>query len=624
VSTNGAFGSAEAVLAAFEQSDAVIAVVEGPELRLVALSARARAALGDRQTLGRPLRDAFPDAEAAQTVELVAQVHRTHEPFTGHDWHVPSPGSGTDRVFDVGFVPWRDEDGSVRGVIGVGFDVTPRPREDTPLRSDGDDTVTTMQDALLPDELPVVPGLDIAAGYLIAADEADAGGDWFDAVVRPDGRVAIAVGDVVGHGVDASAVMGQLRAVLHERLTSGAPLPAVLGDLDRYARTRPESHATTVAVAEVDPRTGAFEYCTAGHPPPLVIRRGEAMYLATSDAAPLATGSGRFPLRSGRVEEGDLLVLYTDGLVERPGRTMGQNTVELAQAMESSYRARPPAETPRERTSERVCRQGLELLTGLSGHSDDITLLAAHRVPEVAPLELHLPAEKAAVGIVRRELDRWFDLLDVRPLDRFSVQHAVGELVTNSVEHAYADSPDPGFVDVDVAGRIDGLVARVRDTGQWLAHARPLDGRGNGLAMARGLVDAVSIDIHEHGTTVTACHQLTRPARLLRARHPERAVPPMSDAPFSTRRVADDVLAVSGPLDWSCADELRARIRRATSGGTQPVVLDLGAVTHLASAGVQVLHDVVDEGAAMTLLAPVGSVAQHVLELVRIPYRSER
>src|SRR6185437_13524377 len=146
----------------------------------------------------------------------------------------------------------------------------------------------------------------------------------------PDGTVALVVGDVVGHGVAASGAMGQLRAVLQERLADGADLLAALGAVDRFARRLPAAHAATVCVALVDQRDGAITYSTAGHPPPLVISAGgETRYLTVTGGSPLAT-SGTFPVAADRLEPGDMLLLYSDGVLERHGRDVITSTVELA------------------------------------------------------------------------------------------------------------------------------------------------------------------------------------------------------------------------------------------------------------------------------------------------------
>ncbi len=192
--------------------------------------------------------------------------------------------------------------------------------------------MVTLQDALLPQWLPVLPGVEIAGRYLLAQSESAAGGDWYDAVGLGRGRVALIVGDVVGHGVAAASVMGQLRAVLHERLTSGSDLGDAMLALDAFARHIPDARAATLCVAVLDSSTGRLDYCTAGHPPPLVVRPGASLarYLRHSGAAPLAT-TGEMTVAVDHVDRGDLVVLYTDGLLARPGRGLASSTVELGQ-----------------------------------------------------------------------------------------------------------------------------------------------------------------------------------------------------------------------------------------------------------------------------------------------------
>lgn len=616
-------GSAVAAMAGFDQLHSLVVVTEGPDLVVSATNAEARRLLGGAGLLGRPVDEALPPALGADVLERYDDVLTTGSPSFEDNRRVRlslREGGTSEIVVDLALLPWLTADDEVRGVIVVALDVSQlvgaRLRIST-LLSRAEGLVTTMQDALLPDDLPVLPGLDVAARYLLSADDAAAGGDWFDALVRPSGRVALVVGDVVGHGVAASAVMGQLRAVLHERLLSGAPLATALADVDRFARSRPESRAATVAVLEIDPTDGHVEYCTAGHPPPLVIGRdGGTRYLPASGAGPLATGSDFAPCAE-QLTEDELVLLYTDGLVQRPGRTHAQNTVELGQVMGHAYLASAAPSPQDPRTTERVCQQGLEALTRSSGHDDDITLVAAQRIPATKPFELRLPADLTSIGRVRRELGQWLDRLHLRPLDEFSVQHAVGELVTNVVEHAYTGEVG-GDVMVGVLNDAGGdVVARVSDTGTWYDRREPLSGRGHGLAMARGLVDQVTVETGRGGTTVTARSRLTRPAQMLRDTDPVRIE---VEGELALRPV-DGGVRISGVLDSTNADHLRAGLRRATSGASGTMTLDLGGVTYLGSAGVQVLHEVVREATITPrLVAPNGTVAQHVLDLVRLPY----
>ena len=128
-----------------------------------------------------------------------------------------------------------------------------------------------MQQALLAASVPVVPGADITAQYLVATEDTAAGGDWFDAIPLGD-RLVLIVGDVVGHGVEAAAVMSQLRTALRMQISQGDTVTQALEALDRFHEYVPGSKSATLCVGSLDFATGEFQYCTAGHPPPLLIR----------------------------------------------------------------------------------------------------------------------------------------------------------------------------------------------------------------------------------------------------------------------------------------------------------------------------------------------------------------
>ena len=301
-------------------------------------------------------------------------------------WQVHAGRPGEWIHADLTIAPWRDEDGRIAGCIGRGADVAALApqREAAQTRYSATlDLMTDLQDALLPADLPVAPALDISAIYLLAADDARAGGDWFDAILRPDGTVALVVGDTVGQGITASAVMGQLRAVLHERLLGDDSISDALRSLDRYARLRPESHAATVCVAVVDPATGEVEYCTAGHPAPLVVASdGSARFFEPSGAGPLTTES-EYPTSQETLGTDDMILLFTDGLTDRPGVPPAAST-----------RGDRPGGGPGRGRAATARRRGgrpwsanarSEALTRTAGFADDITLLAAHRTPAFPP-----------------------------------------------------------------------------------------------------------------------------------------------------------------------------------------------------------------------------------------------
>ena len=623
----------ELLLTAVDQVPFIMAVCEGPDLRVLSLSAATRAVLPGREFLGRPIREVIDDLGGQQFVDAYYEVFRTGEPVQGREWrtHLRMPdGSVHEMYASFTITPWT-VDGERRGVIGVGFDVTPMVRERLAAAADADhlrrryeqsrDVVIALQRALLPAGLPVLPRAQVAGSYLLAEGDTAAGGDWFDALSRPDGRLALIVGDVVGHGVAASGVMGQLRAVLQDRLVE-AGVAEALRAADRFAGRTPAAHATTVAVALLDPVTGAVEYCTAGHPAPLLVTAGGATrYLPGTGGAPLGTG-GSFPVRNDRLADGDLLLLYSDGILERPGRDHPAGAAELAQAAAHSAAGRA-LHDPAATAAERVCTQAVEMLVRATGHGDDITLLAVQRVPGVPDLALDLPAEPAALRDARHRLGTWLTALGATGQDAFTLQHAIGELLTNAIEHAEAGTG--ATVSLTATLTSDGAVeATVTDRGTW-REPRRQPHRGRGLALATQLVETLGVSHGAHGTVAHVRHPLTRPARLLDL---SAAARPASPATPTELRVVelpgDDETRVrlEGPLDAATAAPARTELLRRSRGGTAPMTVDLSAVTLLSSAGVSALHQVAEQhtaqGAELRLDAAPGTPAQVILELVAL------
>lgn len=622
---------------AIEQLPFILAVCEGPELRMVSVSGATRAVLDGREIIGRPVREVLSDLVGQQIPDAYHEVYKTGEPSSGQEWrvHLDAPGGGTFEMWaNFTIVPWRNPDGSLRGVIGAGFDVTESVRNRLAAEAEAADlqeryeqtrdVVAALQRELLPAGLPVVPGAQIAASYLPAVADSAAGGDWFDAVTRPDGTVALVVGDVVGHGVTAAGVMGQLRAVLRDRLDTGDHPVDAFAAADRLARRLPAAYATTVCLALLDPADGSLTYCTAGHPPPLVVTAaGESRYLPGTGGTPLGTGA-LFPVRTATLAEGDVLVLYTDGILERPGRTIPDSTAELAHVAADSAAGRA-LRAPELSPAERVCSQTVELLVRTTGHSDDITVLAVQRVARPGPLDLSLPAEPGSLRPSRAAIGEWLTGLGATDRDTFLLQHALGELVTNAIEHAFDGATDPPgapvvrlHAELDAAGCLE---ATITDQGRWREPARRST-RGRGLALTSQLVESMRVEPGATGTVATVRHTLTRPALLADA---SALVPAVAPADFHLGELngVEGGVRVQGPIDTTTADRLEQGLLRRSRGGTLPLTVDLTLVTHLASAGVSALHRVAErhgrQGGKLTLVAAPDSPARHVLALVAIP-----
>ena len=490
--------------------------------------------------------------------------------------------------------------------------------------------VAELQRALLPAGLPVLPEVVIAARYLAADRDRAAGGDWFDAITMPDGGVAVVVGDIVGHGVAATAAMGQLRAVLNELLVAEGRLDVVLERIDAFAARTPALRAATLALAVLDPADGGLQYTTCGHPPPLVVTGSRSTrFLRPAPGGPLGTG-GPPAIATDRLARGELLLLYSDGLVERPGRPLADGLTELA-AVASEATAGPPlpAGTPRG-TAERLCQLTVERLTR-AGYADDVTTLAlerlARRLPEV---HLTLPAAVGSLTVIRRAIGEWMAEACPADDDQDSVHMAVVEVVTNAIEHAYADR-EPGLIEFDLALRTDGqLECVVSDYGSWHAPDPAAPDRGNGLMVAEHMTDRMTISHPAESagaadgaptTVVRLLHRLSRPASLA-----SEAVPDADPSPAWPRfgvqamlTAGTAVARVRGPVDIATADEFLRRLLAACRGGTVPLVLDLTTVSYLASAGVSALFRLSDQiGRHKNRLDIVARRGSHVGDVLRI------
>lgn len=623
----GADTDTESVLAAFEQAPSLLAVCEGPQLLVAALNDAARQLYGDR--LGVPVATALARPDLRDVLAWTEEAYATGEPVIDRVWQVPAR-AGVEAWLSFTFVPLHGGDGSVRGVVAQGVEVTDlvlgRARAEARVQElqrraeVARDNLVSLHDALLPEGLPLAPGVDLAARYLLAEDGARAGGDWFDAVTLPDGRLVLVVGDVVGHGVRATVVMGEMRTLLEERVRPDGDIVAALELLEGRAARVPQARAATVCVAVLDPGTGALTYCTAGHPPPLVVTAdGTASFLPVTGSGALGSGLP-FVVAEHALDVDDIVLLYSDGLVERPGRSPAENTLDLVRVATEAVTG---ADLPGDRAVQRLARAAVEDLTRSTGYDDDITVLAARRVRAPEPLEMNVPAFPDTLRAVRQNLGDWLAALGVGQIDELALQHAVGELVSNAIEHAYDDARPrhEAVVEVSAALLPGGVVeVVVADQGTWRPPG-PAGGRGRGLAMASGFSDELHVTHGVQGTRAVLRQRPSTPVDLLKG---SVTVPPVAADPMAVHQ-EDGVLAITGALDHRCADELRRHLLHATRGGTIGVVVDLGGVTHLGSAGVQVLYDELiphrgRPGPRLTLVAPAGSPAQHVLELVRLPY----
>jgi anti-anti-sigma factor len=630
-------GTASDVRRTFEKVPAMLIGLEGPKHRFIAANAAYRALNPGFSPVGKLAREVYPELESQQIFQMLDRVYQTGEPQSGAEWRLQAAFHGSlveERYFDFLVTPRRRPDRSIEGVQIIFDDVTSRvqARLEAEARIEElseryrnvRDSAIVMQQALLAASVPVVPGADITAQYLVATEDTAAGGDWFDAIPHVD-RLVLVVGDVVGHGVEAAAVMSQLRTALRMQISQGHTIAEALEAVDRFHEQVPGSNSATLCVGSLDYATGEFQYCTAGHPPPLLVTAdATARYVEPSGAGPLGSRIG-FPLRTEVLDVGDSILFYSDGLIERPGRPLGASTAEFADLAANiaggigGFVIDAPV-----RTIDRICSETLELLLRSTGYSDDVTLLAAQRRTPPAPLHMTLDATIHAARAVRSRLRGWLSEIGADADDISDVVHAISEFVENAVEHGYGtEVPDGVFVEASLSG--DGnLHAAVTDRGQWKDHREGEQGRGRGLAMAEALVSEALITRSDKGTTASVTHRLSRPANFVTDTIVSRA---------AYRRAVDNEfvslvrdaghIVVSGDVDSTTASTLDRQIAVESRSGIASLTIDLSGVTHLGSAGVSALAAARDrarrQGGNFLLIAPPGSPAHHILSMVQIP-----
>jgi serine phosphatase RsbU (regulator of sigma subunit)/anti-sigma regulatory factor (Ser/Thr protein kinase) len=348
----------------------------------------------------------------------------------------------------------------------------------------------TLQHSLLPEQLPQIPGMDVAVRYLPAGAGMEVGGDWFDMLELGDGRVALAMGDVVGRGVRAAALMGKLRTSLEAYAFDGRSPEQVVERLHSLMERQHRSEMATLLYVVIEPDRASAELACAGHMP-LLIRgaSGEARFPAGEVSPPLgALPFVRFQASRVDLEPGSSLLLFTDGLVEVRGTSIDLRLEELRRAVETGPSA-----------PEALCDVLLERMLGHEEPQDDVALL----VLSVSPLPaqgftLDLPAEPEALSSVRQSLERWLSEAGTSRRDAHAIKVACGEACANAIEHAYR----PGDAAFRIeASRMDSeVLIVVRDFGGW-REPRGTD-RGRGLPLMEALMDFVQVDPSSEGTTV--------------------------------------------------------------------------------------------------------------------------
>jgi CHASE3 domain sensor protein/anti-sigma regulatory factor (Ser/Thr protein kinase) len=364
----------------------------------------------------------------------------------------------------------------------------------------------TLQNAMLGQERTDDERVSVAARYRAASQDLFVGGDWYDCIELANDRLALIVGDAVGHGVEATAAMGQLRSAA-AGLAEAVSDPAVLmRHLETFARRTPAATCATCLIVILDLAAPRVQYVSAGHPPALVIDPdGTTTFLDDVQGPPLAAGVIDRRRHSGErsIEFGTTVVLYTDGLVERRRESIDVG-LERLRATAARDRAQPVEEM-----CDRLLR---DLLTEET--IDDVAIVAvrleqarSHRFTR------RIDSDPAKLGPLRHDFARWLDEWSVPSERADGMLVAVGEAVANSVEHAYPLA-EPGVVVLDAGIDDDDMLrVTVRDHGTWREPvADPMRGRGRQLM--KEFADEFEIRSEPVGTLVSLSFNLngsTRP-----------------------------------------------------------------------------------------------------------------
>jgi serine phosphatase RsbU (regulator of sigma subunit)/anti-sigma regulatory factor (Ser/Thr protein kinase) len=360
-------------------------------------------------------------------------------------------------------------------------------------------TAQLLQRSMLPEHLPELDTFRLAARYDVGVDGNAAGGDFYDAFELPDGRLAMVLGDVAGHDVRAAAVMGQVRAALRAlALTDSAP-PSVLAGLDRLvgslgAESRNEEIFVTVVYGVLDPTDGTITLASAGHPPPVLRRAGLAGGPATAElvkvppGAPLGLG-GRWQTGQVRLEPGDTILMFSDGVVERRDRSLNEGLDALVAVAAAAAGGDPRS----------LCSLATSAVEGPT--DDDVAVLAVERAVALSrSATITVPAEPTGPSRVRQWLaSRLREWSAPEPVIGAALLCA-SELTTNALLHAGT----PAQVRVDL--NAERLLVSVADTGTRgtviRAHADTMSSRGRGLGLIEDLSDSWGTDPTVRGTTV--------------------------------------------------------------------------------------------------------------------------
>ncbi|MER6271895.1 SpoIIE family protein phosphatase [Streptomyces sp900105755] len=408
---------------------ALVALVHGPDHHIAYVNDAYTTAFGARPP-GAPAREALPELAELGLLPLLDQVLRSGKPRT-----LKSRKALDGRTYTFTCTPVAENGDRDGGVLLFATDVTDHAEAAERLRASERrqrETAVTLQRSLLPQELEQPDDLRIAATYQPGGTEAAVGGDWYDVITLGGGRTALVIGDVMGRGVRAAAVMGQLRTAVRAYARLDLPPHEVLQLLDGLATEIDPNQIATCVYAVHDPNEGRLVYASAGHLP-ILVRDEHGSVLRTEEPTgpPLGTGGWVHASASVPLSPGSTAVLYTDGLVERRDEDLDEGIAALQRALAGATG-----------TPQVICDRLVRSAGVTADHDDDVAVLVLQHPARTGPdgdlfrnaaLELlgGIEAAPRARAFASGVLTSWRFPADLHDLGVL----ATSELVANSLQH---------------------------------------------------------------------------------------------------------------------------------------------------------------------------------------------
>ncbi|HEX5254364.1 MAG TPA: SpoIIE family protein phosphatase [Mycobacterium sp.] len=357
------------------------------------------------------------------------------------------------------------------------------------------ETSLTLQRAMLP---PVQPPPGFTVRYEPAVPPLEIGGDWYDVLPIGEHQIGIVVGDCVGRGLPAAAIMGQLRSSARALLINGAEPAVLLDQLDSAASLIPNAYCTTVFLAILDTETGVLQYSNAGHMPAVLAGPGGGTTTLLTDAAsvPLAVRRNQpRPQATQVLPPGSTLMLFTDGLVERKHESIDDGIARAASVVAQTMTA------PLDAVADVVLRE----LAPAAGYDDDVAMVIYRH--QQTPLRIESGATADQLVLIRHRLADWLHAGGVTEDQTADIVLVVNEACTNCVEHAYRGfAAGTMLLDVSLA---DGEVrTRITDYGSWKTPSSTPGNGGRGLPLMQMLSDSMELDTTATGTTADITFRL--------------------------------------------------------------------------------------------------------------------